>query len=343
MFPASIETIVHDRSIETYALLRLLRKELPGLIPTNLPIIALNKHKTDQLTVYKNIQFDVANVKRKIKFDCPTFNPALESLEKTAKYSTPFKHLKVKENLKVTSFLIKYLNLPKMGLKSNEIRDIANNITHTLHKNLLKVVVCKSLKDHVTLYEVHAFSCMSPKNGDNEDYDDEYTTDLKTYLYKKYGLWPSMWYHYNPHTKGAFLRVGGRGVARTILLREDTKQEFDKYYRSIYAESWFYRDKFEDCLKRKGLRSLNSISINTAFTVPAIKIFKIPICPIPFHDCISRGHWCHFDSKKNVFHFGPQNQIPSPSKVVGSPYTYNGYMGASLNPAHRIIKRSEFK
>ena len=339
MFSERIESIIKDKSIETYAFLRILRRELPDFIPSTLPLISLSTSSEEFIKVYKNIQFDVGEVKRKIWFNNDTFKPTVKGLEGYLQYTTEDKHLGVNNTLKLTSFISKYLDISNSTLKDHQIRDISNSIMHSLHDNLANLVECNSPKDHVTLYEVHALSCMSPKQTSYQ----EYNTNLKTFLYKKHKLWPSMWYHYNPHTKGIFLRMGKRGVARTILLRQNVKGKFNCYYRNIYAESFFYKDKFKLMLENnEGLSSrIQTISITNVFKVPAILLFSIPICPLPFHDCVNYEYYCYFNKTEKVFYFGPKDSLPSTAKCVGSSYAYNGYIDANIAAAHRTIPQRE--
>lgn len=339
MFSKSIDNIINEKSNETYAFLRLLRKELPDLIPSNLPLISISTPSEGSIRVYKNIQFDVTKVKRKIWLDNDTFKPTIKGLEGKLQYTTENGHLGVSFSLKLTSFLSRYLN--KNSLKDHQIRDISNSIMHSLHTNLLSVVQCNSSEDHVALYEVHALSCMSPKQHEYS----EYNTTLKTFLYNKHGIWPSMWYHYNPHTKGVFLRVGKRGVARAILLRKDVNKEFKNYYPTIYAESGFYDRKFQTILQQEiGLKpEYDNVSIQNRFKVPAILLFSIPICPLPFHDCITGCYSCYYNKNEKVFYFGPKNSLPSTANTIRDPYNYCGYIDANMNIAHLSIPRSELK
>lgn len=327
MFSKRVETLIEGKTIETYAFLRILRKELPNFIPKNFPLVDIIASNINHINVYKNIQFDTTKVKRKIYLNESTFKPTLITVKKTPSNITEYQYLKTLTSFRLTSFLTKYLKLAKYGFKDNEIRDLAQKIMNTLHKGLVGVVVCDTPKDHIALYKI-AYSCMSPKSNYS-------ATWLKTYLYKNHGLWPSMWYHYNPHTKGIFLQFGNKGVSRAILIRQNINAPFREYWRSIYSESLIYNKMFVDVLHKKGFRSRSSnIDVTCYFKVPAIQVFDKPICPLPFHDCI-RSLSCRFDKKENVFYFGSYGRF---TNLRGS-YCYEGYIDSSLNPAHETISR----
>ena len=331
MFCKTTENIINDRRVEAYSLLRILRKELPTSIPRNFPLVSLATTSDGRISVYKNIQFNTQKVKRKIKFDDSTFKPTLNTLSKIPLGVTEGQYLNSCRNMRLTSFLREHLKISK--LKDDKIRDLSNKIVYTLCTDLTTLKICKTPKDHVLLYDI-ACSCMSPK-------DRYYNTSLKRYLYDKKYLWPSIWYHYNPHTKGVFLQVAGRGVARTILVRSDIKKDFVEYYDNIYAESGIYSDIFREILNKKGFkpkRGYYTTIVNTVFKVPAIWVFGQPVCPLPFHDCVSYGFGVHFDKEKNVFYFGPISKIPKPSKIIGDSYEYRGYLDKDLNSAHISVR-----
>ena len=338
MFSPSIESLVNNTKADTYSLLRLLRKELPEHIPTELPLISLgfSEEHGGRMTVYKNMQFDTRVVKRSIKLDEQLFKPALAILDKKPEQVSQSSYLRTQQRLKFTSFLIKYLKLRDTTLRDDEIRDMANKLIHILYKDSLKTVICSTLKDHSELYtKVHAQSCMSPGASG-------YNNWLKSCLHRNYGLWPSMWYYYNPHTKGVWLEVSGRKVARTILLRRNTKGKFNKFY-SVYAESRIYEDLFVEQLSRAGLDYNDDceapIIIQKVFKIPAIRIFEEPICPLPFHDCIDDNYYVYFNKEENVFYFGPKRDLPSSAEPIYDPYDYNGYIDSQIRPAHNYLTR----
>ncbi len=333
MFSRSIDNLVNKECPKTYALLNLLRKEFPDLIPPKLPLLSFTQ--ANHVTVYKNIQFDTREVKRKVKFNDSTFKPTLIGLKKKPQAVTQTQYLRSKDNIKLTAFLIRYLKLNRYGLKDNEIRDSAQKITHSLYTKLGNIVICETPSDHIDLYNVHALSCMSPKSK-------SYGTWLRKYLYTVHGLWPSMWYAHNPQTQGVYLKVGTRGVTRTILIRQDIRHKFKKYYRRVYAESPFYRELFEKILKKKGFVCNsygNRPHLTTVFEVPAIQIFEKLICPLPYHDCLSNDYWWCFDKKKNIFSFGPRDLLPNSAHRIADPYHYRGYMDHEGQPAHNTLIR----
>jgi hypothetical protein len=333
MFSKSIETLLDSTCPEAYVIFRIIRKEFPDSIPIKLPLASLNGE--GRVRVYKHIQFNTKLVKRKIKIDEDTFKPTLIGLKRKLKTVPETNYLKVNETVKLTSFLIKYLRLNKSGLKDNEIRDYSQKIMHKILKNSAKMVICETPEDHIALYEVHALSCMSPKST-------SYNTWLRNYLYKEHNLWPSMWYSHCPYTQGVYLKVANRGVARAILIRKNPTHKFKKYYGIIYAESGFYRSLFLAILKNKGFTAScydNRPNINSVFKVPAIQILEKPICPLPYHDCLSRGYYCHFNKKENMFYFGPKKLLPKSAKLLGSSYYYRGYFDSDMQPAHETLTR----
>lgn len=331
MFSKRIETLLERKNTETYAFLRALRKEVPDFIPKRFPLVSLSSF-VDHISVYKNIQFDTTKVKRKIWLNETTFKPTLKIVKNIPLALTEYQYLKTSTHSRLTSFLVKYLDLKKHGFKDNEIRDLAQKIMHNIHKGLTDIVVCDTPEDHVTLYEVHAYSCMSPKGRG------EYSSWLKTYLYKNHKLWPSMWYHYNPHTKGIFLQFGNRGVARAILIRQNIKKPFKEYYRNIYAESSMYRSMFVNILRKKKISQrweYGGVALTSTFKVPAIQVFSKPICPLPFYDCMGSPISCKFNKKDNTFSFGPYGKFTN----LNGPYHYKGYIDSDLMCAHETISR----
>lgn len=331
MFSPSTETIIRNTSKDTYALLRLLRKDkvlLPH-IPLQLPVISLGRY---DIKTYKNIQFATKEVKRSIRADESTFKPTLNLLKKSSRITV--KSLETAQRIKFTTFLNTYLKLRNSSLKDNEVRDLSNKLLHTLRADSRELVLCKTLQDYSDLYtKVHAYSCMSPIST----YRD---TKLKRYIYRKHNLWPSMWYYYNPHTKGVFLKVKGRRVARAILLRTNSKGKFTRCH-SVYAESVVYRSLLIEILQSKGIEIGSLISINTTFKVPAIKILRKSVCSLPFHDCVSGTYGCFYNKKEDAFYFGPINKLPKECQRLENSYYYNGYLDSQLRPAHmHILVRS---
>lgn len=342
MFSRAIENIIVSKSTETYDFLRILRRELPDYIPSNLPLVSLRSNLNNRLYVYKNIKFDPTQVIRKIRLNADTFKPTFENLKNKLQYCTEVSYLQRGESVKLTTFLIRYLKLNNTTLKDNKIRDIVCSIMDSLYYDFTKVVYCKSVKDHVELYtKVHALSCMSPKNREYP----EYNSDLKTFLHKEHNIWPSVWYYYNPHTQGVFLCVnGGRKVARTILIRTDVTKPFSIRSSGIYAESEFFSTKLMYMLDDLNFAvSYDCVAITKTFTVPAILLFKKPICPLPFHDCVSNYYSCYYNKEEKVFYFGPKTELPETAIVLGTPYCYCGYINSSMRPAHTSISRSELK
>ncbi len=326
MFSPAAEAIIKETSKDTYDLLSFLRKEktLSSMIPVQLPVVSL---VNGTIKVYKNFQFDPREVKRSIKLGKTVFKPTLNFLQRNS-YIT-VKSLEVVQYIKYTTFLNTYLRLKYSFLKDSEIRDLANKLSNTLHRGSTKFILCKTLQDYSDLYiKVHAFSCMTPKP--------KYDSRLKTYLREEYGLWPSMWYYYNPYTQGVYLKVRDRLVARAILIRHKPREKFTRYYDDIYAESGFYRDLLKDMLEDRGFSVCYGTQIDTVFKVPAIKVLEKPVCPLPFSDCIDYEYSCFYNKKENAFYFGPNNKLPAGSIEIGS-YDFSGYIDSELRPAHRHL------
>jgi len=334
MFSPIIDSLIEDNSKDTYALLRLLRKEIPDLIPEKLPLVSLGIEEQygGRLQIYKNIKFDPSLVKRKIYVTPDTFKPTIVALDRVRlpKNTTTTQYLKTRRQLKFAGFLSRYLKL-KDKLKDSAIRDLASKMSCSLYRNTFKIVYCKTLQDHIDLYtKVKAHSCMSPSSSYK-------STLLKTHLFEKYGLWPSMWYYYCPYTRGAILQVKGSLVARTILTRQSVKGKFTGFY-AIYGVSEVYADLFRTLLKKKGFADRycnyrSEVVIKSVFKVPAIMAFNQPLCPLPFHDCVENRYRCKYSKKDNVFIFGPINR----HSMCVSSYGFNGYMDSTLNPADLSI------
>ncbi len=331
MFNKSVLDGIESKRVGTALLFNALRRDFPRSIPKNFPMISLNGVDT-HIIVYKNLLFDSKRIKRSVPIIKEVFRPTITLLRKKPNFVTEVQYLNSKKSIKMTQFLLEYLQLG--NLKTDELRDYSQLIMSKLYKKSINMVFCETPEDHIKLYEIHAFSCMTPKST-----YPEYNTWLKTKLYKDYRLWPTSWYSYNPHTQGVYLTVNGRGVARVILLRQDTKKEFKHYYYSIYAETNTYRELLRNKLENLGMRSVTSIKIITPFIVPAITKFSIPICPLPFHDCIRGPLYCRFDSKKNEFHFSPKNT--KKASLLGGSYEYRGYITSTLSRADRVISRNE--
>lgn len=324
MLSTSTEIIIKNTSKDTYALLRLLRKDksLSPHIPLQFPVISLGRY---DIKTYKNIKFATKEVKRTIKANENTFRPTLDLLKKSSHITV--KSLETSQRMKFTTFLNTYLKLRNGSLKDNEIRDLSNKLLHALQVDSKELVLCETVQDYSDLYtKVHAYSCMHPTSSYRE-------SELKRHLYNNRNIWPSMWYYYNPYTQGVVLKVKGRRVARAILLRVNPKVKFTRCH-SVYAESSFYKELFTNLLKIKGINRGNSVNINTVFKVPAIETLNGPVCPLPFHDCVNNTYGCFYNKKENVFYFGPIKKLPKGCQRLDSPYAYNGYIDSKLHPTH---------
>lgn len=226
-------------------------------------------------------------------------------------------------NQKLTTYIAKLLGHGGQG--GNVIRDMGVAIINELFgEERFKLVNCKTVEDYIEMYHTHSYSCM----GIHNRHTSEYNTYLREYMLKTQKLWPSIWYKFNPHTAGVYLqdKKTGRPVARTMLLRTKTDEDFKHFYAGVRGESDIYEAILEKKLTALGHTRQSKMHITESFEVPAYFINKekqAAIVPIPYHDEIYVPYRVAYLREKNCFVFGA-----SPSKL-----RQDGYM---LTNTHEI-------
>lgn len=211
-------------------------------------------------------------------------------------------------------------------LKDDQVRDIAEKFENLFGDT--SMFLCKTVEDYTLQFKCNAPSCMRISGG--------YDTELWPKMEKKFGIWPSAWYHFNPYMQGVYLaRKGGTEVvARSFLVRDTVTEEF-KRFGGIYAISGAFNQVLREMLEDAGYKDADKIgayrdvvSIRSLFEVPAYELDGKLYCPLPFSDDCKKGFGVYFDTEKKVFVFGPTAMLPKGNTAVLSMYAHHGYISA---------------
>ena len=181
---------------------------------------------------------------------------------------------------------------------------------------------CSTPEDYTKMFEVPCGSCMvlNPKG---------YMHDLWHYIKDTFNLYPSAWYHYEPHSRGVWLEEDGKLVARAMVYREDANVDVWPLFNDIKAISFGYGNKLEDMLSKKHKRLKGPIPTITIFDMPGIDTglpLEGVVCPLPHCDAHRKDFSVTYDISAKIFTFYPDHLAPDHAYKIEATYNHNGFI-----------------
>ena len=190
-------------------------------------------------------------------------------------------------------------------------------VEHILHR-------CVTAEDYTRMFSVPCGSCMvlNPEG---------YGHDLWRAIKQEFNLYPSAWYHYEPHSRGVWLEEDGVPVARGMEFRNNANMDVWPFYGDVKAISFGYADLMEDMLG-EGKRLISGIPTITEFEVPGIDTGikgEGVVCPLPHCDAHRKDFSVTYDKGTKVFTFFNNKFAPKKAFMIDQTYDHNGYLRSS--------------
>lgn len=221
-----------------------------------------------------------------------------------------------KTSLTIARYLTRQLKLKEdHGWADHEIRDFALELEVDMKPPEIKH--CETPQDYVEMYRCGMSSCM--RVGTYSHVKGNVSQDILT----KLGLWPSIWYHYNPYCQGLYtVDIKGKPTSRTFILEK-------KAYSHFYSDNVAHSNHAEKVLRDKGFsyKTYGGISITEPFRVPGVELDGTFYGPIPHCDDFNKGFGMAFDTKTKEFVFGGDGL------KINSTYSYPGWLEHTKVPA----------
>lgn len=177
--------------------------------------------------------------------------------------------------------------------KDDEIRDMAEQIEAKLAETLT-VVECTTPEAYTEMFKA-GNSCMTVHGFGT--WGGEYVSNVGLDILNRFGLWSSMWYHYNPHCRGFYLLNCTKPVARCFLLDNGA-------IGSLYGASHtgLLQDKMKEIVG--GIKgNPYNVPITKDFEVPGVQIGETYYAPIPNCDNFKKPFYATFDKPSGKFLF----------------------------------------
>lgn len=232
------------------------------------------------------------------------------------------------EETTMTKVIAEHTNLKELGFKDDQIAKMAEGISTLVAP--LRLVFCEKPEDYYTMYKTKNGSCMTVGSS----YYGEWSSKSWITIAEDTGMYPSAWYHYQPHAKGGYLLAGDTPVARFMVYRTDlTKDEWPCYGDIKYSNHAFYNEVVAR-LKALGKTAIpSSVDTLVDFRVPALYhelLGKgtVPHCPLPFADSQRKDFSVAYDENTDEFVFG-KSSLHKEWKAVPDMYTWRGYIDGS--------------
>lgn len=250
---------------------------------------------TNQLSSLKNISIlDIDEVFNTFHTEYKEDMKDERKKEKWIPEERGIKRLNQYLDLNIATALSRYTCLPKY-LKDSQIRDLATALDN--YRRPMKIIYAETPEQFVDMYGSGPQSCMDFRF--NESWPE----------LVKNNLCPPSFYAHFELTKGAYLKVGDKVVARCILFK-DLKN--DKWLIGrMYTSNTEYANKFKNSLIEEGIKT----NAPTMYEPPAGHVTVIPgtkmsgkenryCMPWPYFDNMEyhgKGFTCEFDIEKNNF------------------------------------------
>lgn len=230
------------------------------------------------------------------------------------------KFLFKRETMTLPRFLQRYFADILKDKKDHELRDIAEEVVAQLTP--ADVVLCEKPEDYIKMYRTKCYSCVGVVPA-SQNHHGPATGKFWHSLLEEQNVWPTVWYHYNPHTQGVFSVRGDEPVARAFILKD--AKGVDIGFGGVYAINDAERQALMAYLTQdRKLKNNTRLSLTASFKVPGIKSSKGYVCPMPHCDDIAKGFKVAFDKETQEFIFNPPKEMKS--IIIQDTYRHNGYI-----------------
>jgi hypothetical protein len=227
------------------------------------------------------------------------------------------------KTLSIARYLTRELKLIDLGWKDHQIRDLADKIEMDLNPANDDLVMCKTPEDYIEMYKAGS-SCMTVgTNGYG------HLKSICTSIWDEQKLWPTIWYHYNPHTQGVYLKYKGRPDARCFLLTGEGRGWHTS--SGIYASTYECSGRLRRLLDQQGFKTIpykygdpnsgGKEKITQEFRVPGVLHLDKYYGAVPNCDDIVKPFCVSFDPVTKDFVFGPKGD-----HQISNTYNYGGWI-----------------
>lgn len=247
------------------------------------------------------------------------FNSEISDPVRSRRWADPDRVYGRVETTTIARFMRNVLGMSDLGMRDDEIRDYAQKVVNWFKPP--ELIFCQTPEDYVDMFSVNAFTCMT--------HNSTHMSQVAKDILRDTGYFSSMWFHFNPHTQGVYIRKNGKAVARAMIVRSETNENF-RHYTNIIASTNEFRASIEGLLRQAGYVCNNGdyyqVSIKEKFSVPAFEYKNKKYCPLPFHDSVKSNYAIVWNEGANAFEFSPvATKTPNmPSVQSISPYDFHG-------------------
>jgi hypothetical protein len=319
--------------------LSICKKYIPANLLLNAPLTVSVDGDPSKVSVFTNFKFvpDVSyidNVNYWV-YKHQTIKPILDQYKKDMadakaknRWSTVnrgFKYLRKKEVMGISRWATRYLLLAQAGWSDDKIRDVSKQIEVDMSPP--DIIICEKPEDYFRMFQVKAsYSCMYNDPNGKFNHHGESARVLWEEL-KKVGMFPSLWYHYNPHMVGVFSVVNGTPRARSFLIRPDLSKD-EVFHSGLYSETPSHAAQLENELRKRGYkRGGFGHPITQNFRVPGVDSSAGIVCPLPHCDDVKKPMYVRYHKDSKEFEFSGQETKGFVS--ISSTYDHAGYVKAS--------------
>lgn len=186
---------------------------------------------------------------------------------------------------------------------------------------------CNSAEDYTRMFEVPCGSCMvlSPHGFGHH---------LWAKIKEEHNLYPSAWYHYTPHSMGAWLEEDGEPVARCMLYRFDLDKDVWPYFGDIKFVNTEHGRRLLKMMLAENKTLLPAHMLMPTpqkFTVPGIDsgdVVEGVVSPLPHCDAQAKDFSVTYDADTETFTFWPDRDAPKEAFKIRMTYSHDGYLRA---------------
>ena len=217
-----------------------------------------------------------------------------------------------KTKLTIPRYLTRELKLKEDGWADHQIRDLAQELETEMAPPTIKY--CETPEDYITMYRCGMGSCMRVGSY-------THLNGISAQLWNDLKTWPTIWYHYNPYSKGVFtVDSKGKPTSRVFILE-------DKYFGSAYSDNFSHCDYMKKELETKGYRqTYPNVVIEKEFRVPGVEYKDKWYGPLPHCDDFSKNFGVKFDTNTKEFIYGREGMI------VKNTYDFRGWLDHTQVP-----------